>query len=81
VASARRHNHPEETMSNNQSSSNNSTNPPSAPLKPGDEAEPGTPGTGEGLCHDCGGSGRTDSGAPCPTCAGTGKVTVGIGGA
>lgn len=72
-------------MSNDQSSNNSSKPqgeaPQSAPLKPGDEAKAGTPGTGEGLCHDCGGSGRTDTGAPCPTCAGTGKVTVGIGGA
>ena len=54
---------------------------PDAPLAPGDEAPAGTPGTGEGLCHDCGGSGRTDDGKPCPTCGGSGKVTVGIGGA
>lgn len=50
------------------------------PMKPGDEAPEGTPGTGEGLCPDCGGSGRKD-GKACPTCEGTGKVTVGIGGA
>lgn len=49
--------------------------------RPGDEARPGTPGTGEGLCRDCGGSGATASGAPCPTCLGAGRVTVGIGGA
>lgn len=48
--------------------------------KPGDEAPAGTPGTGEALCHDCGGSG-TLQGAPCRTCAGTGIVTQGIGGA
>lgn len=47
----------------------------------GDEAPPGTPGTGEGLCRDCGGKGRAEGGGPCPTCDGTGKVTVGIGGA
>lgn len=51
-----------------------------APLKPGDEAPAGTPGTGESPCPDCGGSGRVD-GKSCATCAGTGKVTVGIGGA
>ena len=47
---------------------------------PGDEAAPGTPGTGENLCRECGGSGRID-GAPCVSCGGTGKVTVGVGGA
>lgn len=49
-------------------------------MKPGDEAPEGAPGTGEDLCPDCGGSGRQD-GKPCPTCEGTGKVNVGIGGA
>jgi len=48
---------------------------------PGDEAPPGTPGTGEGLCRECGGRGVTDSGQACPACGGTGRVTVGIGGA
>ena len=52
-----------------------------APARPGDEAAPGTPGTGEGLCRQCGGSGKTDDGKTCPACDGTGKVTVGIGGA
>ena len=47
---------------------------------PGDEAAPGTPGTGEGLCRECGGSGSLD-GSTCKACGGTGKVTVGIGGA
>ncbi len=51
------------------------------PAHEGDEAPPGTPGTGEGLCRRCGGSGRMDDGKPCPECDGTGKVTVGIGGA
>lgn len=53
---------------------------PSAPMAPGDEAPPGTPGTGEDICRACGGSGRLNGGA-CPECEGTGKVTVGIGGA
>jgi rubrerythrin len=51
-----------------------------APMSPGDEAPAGTPGTGEDVCPNCGGSGRAASGA-CPICGGTGKVTVGIGGA
>jgi hypothetical protein len=48
-------------------------------LKPGDEARPGTPGTGEALCPDCAGKGRIE-GRTCPTCAGTGKIVAGIGG-
>jgi hypothetical protein len=51
-----------------------------APMSPGDEAPPGTPGTGEKVCPDCGGSGKR-AGGDCPTCQGTGKVTAGIGGA
>jgi len=54
--------------------------PQRPPLRPGDEAAPGTPGTGESVCRECGGSGRTRDGQGCPVCAGTGKVTVGIGG-
>jgi len=50
-------------------------------LRPGDEAPPGTPGTGETVCRECGGSGRTGEGKTCPACEGTGKVNVGIGGA
>ena len=46
---------------------------------PGDEAAPGTSGTGENLCRNCNGSGEHD-GAPCPVCGGTGKVIEGIGG-
>lgn len=49
-------------------------------LRPGDEAPPGTPGTGENLCKRCNGSGRV-KGEPCPDCEGTGQVNVGIGGA
>ncbi len=47
---------------------------------PGDEAPPGTPGTGENLCRECGGSGQQE-GKACPVCGGSGKVIEGIGGA
>lgn len=53
---------------------------PSPPLNPGDEAAPGTAGTGETFCPVCGGDGTVD-GVSCRTCGGTGQVTVGIGGA
>ncbi|VWX62484.1 conserved hypothetical protein [Burkholderiales bacterium 8X] len=52
-----------------------------AAMSPGDEAPPGTPGTGESICRTCGGSGRDPDRRICPECNGTGKVTVGIGGA
>jgi len=51
-----------------------------APMKPGDEAPPGTPGTGENICPVCHGNGRI-GGSACANCSGTGKVTTGIGGA
>lgn len=54
--------------------------PTPRPMAPGDEAPPGTPGTGEDLCRTCGGSGQLNGG-PCPECEGTGRVTRGIGGA
>jgi hypothetical protein len=50
------------------------------PLNPGDEAAPGTPGTGENICGHCKGRGSMENGQPCPMCDGTGKVTEGIGG-
>ncbi|HEX8445159.1 MAG TPA: hypothetical protein VF649_00970 [Sphingomonas sp.] len=50
------------------------------PLNPGDQAAPGTPGTGENLCPRCDGSGVLN-GRPCGECGGTGKVIEGIGGA
>lgn len=50
------------------------------PMASGDEARPGTPGTGEKTCPDCGGSGKR-AGRECPTCGGTGKITAAIGGA
>ncbi len=49
------------------------------PLDPGDDASPGTPGTGENVCPRCNGSGRDGQGE-CPECGGSGKVTTGIGG-
>lgn len=52
----------------------------SAPMNPGDQAPPGTPGTGEDVCPRCGGSGQF-SGSACPDCGGSGRVIVGIGGA
>lgn len=54
--------------------------PAGAPMSLGDEAPPGTPGTGEDICPRCGGSGKLGA-SDCPECGGTGKVTVGIGGA
>jgi hypothetical protein len=48
-------------------------------LKPGDEAQPGTPGSGEDVCPVCKGSGRIDSRA-CANCEGTGVIERGIGG-
>lgn len=46
---------------------------------PGDEAPPGTPGTGENICPRCKGTGRRN-GEVCENCRGTGRVTEGIGG-
>lgn len=57
-------------------------NPVEPEMNPGDQAPPGTPGTGENICPKCGGSGISDSdGMPCDTCGGTGKVIEGVGGA
>lgn len=46
----------------------------------GDEVPPGTPGAGENVCPDCGGTGQRD-GEECATCGGTGVVTEAVGGA
>jgi Protein of unknown function (DUF2934) len=51
-----------------------------AQMQRGDEAPPGTPGTGENICPTCRGSGQVDQ-KLCPDCGGTGKVIEGIGGA
>lgn len=48
-------------------------------LNPGDQAQPGTPGSGENVCPECSGKGQVNS-QPCQTCGGTGKVEEGIGG-
>jgi DnaJ-class molecular chaperone len=47
--------------------------------EPGDEATPGTPGTGEDICPVCHGTGQQD-GRPCTNCDGSGKIIAGIGG-
>ncbi|WP_199748495.1 hypothetical protein [Candidimonas sp. SYP-B2681] len=49
-------------------------------MNPGDDAEPGTPGTGEVACPECGGTGNIN-GTECKNCGGTGKVIKGVGGA
>jgi len=49
-------------------------------LNPGDEAAPGTAGTGEDTCRVCNGAGKV-GGRDCPNCGGTGKVVQGVGGA
>ena len=46
---------------------------------PGDEAAPGTPGTGENVCPHCNGTGHHGD-RECPVCGGTGKVIEGISG-
>lgn len=53
--------------------------PDTDPQKPGDEAPPGTPGSGEDLCKRCSGTGKIET-EVCPECNGTGTITAGIGG-
>ncbi|HVY56677.1 MAG TPA: hypothetical protein VHA77_02385 [Xanthobacteraceae bacterium] len=53
---------------------------PAQMLNPGDEAPPGTIGTGEDVCPRCHGRGVADGGR-CPDCGGTGKIIRAIGGA
>ncbi|MDB5840693.1 MAG: hypothetical protein JWQ23_2645 [Herminiimonas sp.] len=54
--------------------------PSKGQMNPGDDAPPGTPGTGEDICPDCKGTGKIGN-AECQTCGGTGKIIEGIGGA
>jgi RecJ-like exonuclease len=61
-------------------SSDRNASTKSQKVNPGDDAAPGTPGTGENVCPECKGSGKLGS-APCPACGGTGKVIEGVGGA
>lgn len=49
-------------------------------MNPGDEALPGTPGTGEDTCPVCHGTGRAGA-SSCRNCGGTGLIVEGIGGA
>jgi hypothetical protein len=46
---------------------------------PGDDATPGTPGTGEDICPKCQGTGLINEVA-CQNCGGTGIVIKGMGG-
>lgn len=62
-------------------SSSHATPTAGAAMARGDDGPTGTPGTGEAICRDCGGSGRDTERRLCNACAGTGKVNVGIGGA
>ena len=49
-----------------------------AKVNPGDEADPGTPQSGEDVCPDCGGSGRQGV-SKCPSCGGTGIIIALVG--
>lgn len=68
-------------MADHTPNDNHNHTPPGESQLPGDDAAPGSPGTGEGICRNCGGSGRIADGGDCPDCGGSGKVTVAIGGA
>ncbi len=45
----------------------------------GDELPKGAPGSGENICRQCEGSGKSDGGQ-CSMCGGTGKVTESVAG-
>lgn len=51
-----------------------------SPLNPGDEAAPGTTGSGEDVCPHCKGSGKMEGGKECAICGGSGIIIEGIGG-
>lgn len=44
---------------------------------PGNQATPGTPGTGEAICPRCSGTGRVGSGE-CSDCGGAGRIIEGV---
>ena len=67
-------------MTSGTQSGGGATSSEEAKMNPGDEAPPGTPGTGENICPECSGKGKLQSGAQCPNCGGSGKVTTGIAG-
>jgi hypothetical protein len=69
-----------DAQGNTQKTAQQSDSTVKPPLNPGDQASPGTPGTGESLCPDCSGTGKL-KGKECATCGGTGRVIQGIGGA
>ena len=48
-------------------------------INPGDQAAPGTPGTGENVCPECKGSGQVNA-APCRNCGGSGVIIEGVSG-
>ena len=53
--------------------------PANEKMHEGDEASPGTKGTGEDVCPVCHGFGTVE-GAACDNCGGTGKIIRGVGG-
>lgn len=67
-------------MSDERSSGAGAAAPGGTNMNPGDEAPPGTPGTGENICPVCGGTGHLQGGLRCENCGGTGKVTTGVAG-
>jgi DnaJ-class molecular chaperone len=50
-----------------------------AEMAPGDEAPPGTEGTGDDVCPACAGAGEKN-GSPCEECGGAGTVVRGVSG-
>ena len=71
------------SIGNDQREGAKPTDPPpddKSTLLPGDEALPGTVGTGEDICRCCGGSGKMADGSECKDCQGIGKVTAAVGG-
>ncbi len=58
----------------------NTTSTSGTDSSPGDEAAPGTPGSGEDVCQRCHGRGTLEDGQSRPLCDGTGMVIAGIGG-